>query len=123
MWIGIAGLLGALAVLMGAFGAHGLKNRVEPEALAWWQTAAQYHFYHALALLGVALLMQHAGASRLLTASAVAFTVGTLLFSGSLYAMTISGIRALGAITPLGGLAWIVAWGLLAWYGFVRQPL
>lgn len=120
MWIAISGVLGALAVGLGAFGAHGLRQRLAPEALGWWETAAQYQFYHVLALFGVALLMHHAGPSRLLQAIAVAFLVGIVLFSGSLYAMALTGIRGLGALTPLGGLAWLVGWGMLAWYGLSR---
>ena len=120
MWIGIAGLAGALAVGLGAFGAHGLKGRLGVDALGWWETAAQYQFYHVLALFGVALLMQHAGPSRLLQATAVAFLLGMVLFSGSLYTMALTGIRGLGAVTPLGGLSWLVGWALLAWWGLTR---
>ncbi len=113
----LAGLNGFLAVALGAFGAHGLKARLEPLAdgalrLQWWHTAAQHHLAHALALGLVALLADRLGGSLPRTAG-WAFQVGILLFSGSLYAMTLSGVRALGAVTPLGGVALLVGWACL----------
>lgn len=117
----LAGASGFLAVALGAFGAHGLKARLASapdgaERLAWWSTAAQYHLVHALALLAVAWL---AGKTRgpVATVALVGFTAGTVLFSGSLYAMTLTGVRALGAVTPLGGLAFLVGWAAVAWLG------
>jgi uncharacterized membrane protein YgdD (TMEM256/DUF423 family) len=112
----LAGLLGFFGVALGAFGAHGLKRLLagRPDAeqrLAYWQTGAQYHLVHALAI-GLAILRpdpMHAG-------SAVApwlFTAGIALFSGSLYAMTLTGRRALGAITPLGGLLFLAGWAAI----------
>jgi uncharacterized membrane protein YgdD (TMEM256/DUF423 family) len=112
--IWIAGcLFAALAVGAGAFGAHALRARLSPELLAVWETAARYQMYHALALIGVALAAARwpAGAWGL---PALLLGVGIVLFSGSLYALAISGVRVLGAITPLGGLCWLAAWVLLA---------
>lgn len=112
----IAGALSAaLAVMLGAFGAHGLRGRLPPDLLAIYQTASQYHVYHALGLLAVGLLAAQLPASGALRWSGGLMLAGTLLFSGSLYLLAISGQRWLGAITPLGGTAWIVAWLLLAW--------
>jgi len=109
MWWTIAGLAGALAVAFGAFGAHGLQGRVDdPHLLEVWETGARYHMYHALALLAVAV---HPRPPEL---AGWLFVAGILLFSGSLYAMTLSGARWLGAITPLGGVAFIVGWLALA---------
>ncbi|MCC4310000.1 DUF423 domain-containing protein [Alcanivorax marinus] len=109
----LGALNGALAVTLGAFGAHGLKNRVDAAMLDVWSTASQYHFYHALALLLVGLLARQAGAGAV-TAGWILFA-GTLVFSGSLYALVLSGQKWLGAITPLGGTALIVGWLWLAW--------
>ncbi|HCS28303.1 MAG TPA: DUF423 domain-containing protein [Spongiibacteraceae bacterium] len=108
---------GFLAVALGAFGAHALKSRLSPELLSVYETAVQYHFYHALALFGVALLMANALPSglqqSLLKASAVLFLAGLVLFSGSLYALALSGVKVLGAITPVGGLCFLAAWACL----------
>ncbi len=108
---------GFLAVALGAFGAHGLRSRLEPLAdaakrLEWWNTAAHYQAIHALALGLVGVLAARSGSVALQVAT-IAFMVGTVLFSGSLYVMTITGIRALGAVTPLGGLAFLVGWASL----------
>ena len=111
----VAAAYGASAVILGAFGAHALKARIDAGALAAWQTAVQYQFYHALALLLVGLLMFHMP-SRALSVSAVTMSVGTLLFSGSIYLLAsrsllpFGDLRFLGPITPLGGLTLIVAW-------------
>jgi uncharacterized membrane protein YgdD (TMEM256/DUF423 family) len=109
-----SGVFGALGVLLGAFGAHGLKARLAtlPDGLqrqAWWETAAHYHLIHALALVVAAYLAgkTEAGAA---TVAGWAFAAGILLFSGSLYAMTLTGVRMLGAVTPLGGLCFIAGW-------------
>lgn len=119
-WIIAAGALnGALAVMAGAFGAHGLKARLSPELLATWQTGAEYHMYHALALLAVGALAA-AQPQAPLNGPAIAMLVGILLFSGSLYALALTGIRPLGAITPVGGVAFIVGWlwlAVVAWRG------
>ncbi len=112
-----AAISGFLAVALGAFGAHALRSRIEPLAdgarrLEWWTTAAHYHLVHSvlLAVLGLALLQHESGVGRI---GGYALMLGIVLFCGSLYAMTLTGIRALGAITPLGGLAFLVGWGAL----------
>ena len=110
--LGSAGML--LAVALGAFGAHALKKTLTPELLAVYETAVNYHFYHALGLLAVGLLALHLPASGTLRWEGLLMTVGLLLFSGSLYALSLSGIRWLGAITPVGGVALLAAWLLLA---------
>ena len=119
-WIIAAGAVnGALAVMAGAFGAHGLKARLAPELLATWQTGAEYHMYHALALLAVGAFAA-AQPQAPLNGPAIAMLVGILLFSGSLYALALTGIRPLGAITPVGGVAFIVGWlwlTVVAWRG------
>lgn len=103
-------MLAGLGVALGAFGAHGLKSMLEPQALGWWQTAVQYQMWHALALLAMAALRDvRTGLPAGLMGA------GVLLFSGSLYAMALTGARWLGAVTPLGGLLLIAGWCLLAW--------
>lgn len=108
-----AGVFGALGVLCGAFGAHTLRERISPEALGWFETGARYHLLHALALLGTGLAAGHVG-ERARTVAGVCFGAGIVLFSGSLYALALGAPRAMGAITPLGGTAWIVGWVALA---------
>ncbi len=111
----LGALNGALAVLLGAFGAHGLKARVDTSMLDIWSTASHYHFYHALGLLLIGLLArQLGGAAGVVTAGWIMFA-GMLVFSGSLYLLVLTGHKWLGAITPLGGLALIVSWLWLAW--------
>lgn len=105
---------GFLAVALGAFGAHALKGRLSAEMVSVYETAVQYHFYHTLALFGVALLMSQGVQTGVLKSSAVLFLVGTLIFSGSLYALALSGIKILGAVTPLGGLCLLAGWACLA---------
>ena len=113
LFLSIGSLCGALGVMIGAFGAHGLKSKLTEEMLAIYKTGVEYHFYHTLALLAVGLLALKFQ-SGLLTASGWSFFVGVLIFSGSLYALSISGVRVLGAITPIGGLCFIAGWVLLA---------
>jgi uncharacterized membrane protein YgdD (TMEM256/DUF423 family) len=113
----LAALFGFTGVGLGAFAAHGLKGQLSAEYLAVFQTGVHYQMLHALALLGLAALWQRLG-GRLLTAAGVCFCVGILLFCGSLYALTLSGISALGMITPVGGLTFLAGWfclGLAAW--------
>jgi uncharacterized membrane protein YgdD (TMEM256/DUF423 family) len=109
LFVMLGALSGAISVAAGAFGAHALREKVEPRLLEVFETAARYQMYHALALCVVAW-----AASRfpgaLVTTSGWLFVAGTVLFSGSLYAMTFTGIRALGAITPLGGVCFIAGW-------------
>ncbi len=110
----LAGIFAALAVLLGAFGAHGLKEKLTPEMLLVYQTAVQYHMWHALglAVIGFAALQwPHAGALRW---AGVLVILGIILFSGSLYALALTNMKMLGAITPFGGLAFIVAWVVFA---------
>jgi uncharacterized membrane protein YgdD (TMEM256/DUF423 family) len=109
----LAAISGMLAVTLGAFGAHGLKQIISPEMLEVYKTGVQYQFYHTFALLAVGILM-HFNQSRALKWSARFFITGIILFSGSLYALTISEIKILGLITPFGGVTWIAAWILLA---------
>jgi uncharacterized membrane protein YgdD (TMEM256/DUF423 family) len=112
----IAALSLAAAVALGAFGAHALKGRLTPEMLAVYQTAVQYHFWHALGLMGVALLMMQSPRDKALPWIAWLLIAGLLLFSGSLYLLALSGVTWLGALTPLGGAAFIAAWLGLAWW-------
>jgi uncharacterized membrane protein YgdD (TMEM256/DUF423 family) len=102
----LAGLMGASAVMLGAFGAHALRDVLDARGIELWHTAVQYHFGHALALAVAALLPP--GASR--RCALVAFAIGVVLFSGSLYALALGAPRWCGAITPLGGVAFIVGW-------------
>ncbi len=110
--IAIAAFNGALAVCLGAFGAHGLKKTLSQGALQVWQTGVTYHFYHVLALLAVGLLIQQKP-KQALSISAVLFLAGILLFSGSLYGLALGGPSWLGPITPLGGISFIFAWLLM----------
>jgi uncharacterized membrane protein YgdD (TMEM256/DUF423 family) len=103
------------AVALGAFGAHALKAKLTPDLLPVYQTAVQYHFWHALGLLAVGALLLHKPESGALIAAAWLLAVGILLFSGSLYALALTGTRGLGAVTPIGGLAFLGAWAALAW--------
>jgi len=112
----IGAISAGLAVAAGAFGAHALRAKLEPRMLEVFETAARYQMYHALALFAVAWVASRtpAGATGAVHASGWLFVAGTVLFSGSLYAMTFTGIRALGAITPLGGVCFIAGWIALA---------
>lgn len=108
----ISAALLALAVVFGAFGAHALKTHLSAEMLQTWKTAVDYHFYHALGLLLVGVLaIALPGVS--FKWSAIFLTAGIFLFSGSLYTMTLSGVKWLGAITPIGGVSFILGWIML----------
>ena len=113
----LAAFFGFTGVALGAFAAHGLKNRLSAECLAIFHTGVMYQLVHALALLAVALLaVQIPG--RLMTWAGISFVVGMVLFSGSLYLLTMTGVTRLGIITPFGGLAFLVGWlllGMAAW--------
>lgn len=111
--LALAACAGFFGVALGAFGAHGLRDKLTPAALATYQTAVQYQFIHGLALFGVALLMQRMGEKPLLISSATAFLFGILLFSGSLYWLALGGPRWLGPVTPLGGVGFLLGWALL----------
>ena len=110
----VSSLLLFVAVGACAFGAHALRVRLGPELLAVWQTAVQYHFWHALGLLAVGVLLRLEPDRRGLAAAGWLLVVGTALFSGSLYLMALTGVRALGAVTPVGGVALLAAWATLA---------
>ena len=118
-WITSGAILAALAVATGAFGAHALQALVSEKAIKTWETAVQYHIFHAIALVVCGLLQQHAQPKKLQPAAGF-FLMGLLLFSGSLYTMVLlqavglTSYRWLGAITPFGGLAFITGWVLLA---------
>jgi len=107
----LAAVFGALGVAFGAFGAHALQGRIEPASLQVWHTAVEYQFWHALALLVVGLHARALPFSRFIAAG---FCAGTILFCGSLYALALGAPRMFGAITPLGGIAFLFAWCLLA---------
>lgn len=109
----VAALLMMVAVAAGAYGAHGLQQHAPADLIPIWNTAVQYHLIHGLGLLGLALAMPRIG-GRLLQWAAALMLLGLLLFSGSLYLLVLSGTRILGAITPLGGVALIISWALLA---------
>jgi uncharacterized membrane protein YgdD (TMEM256/DUF423 family) len=111
----LAGLLALLAVIIGAFGAHALKARVSPEMLAVYQTGVQYHFYHALGIALVGLAFFHLPDSTALRVAGWLMVAGVFLFSGSLYALALSGQKWLGAVAPIGGTAFILGWGAFAW--------
>ena len=116
VFVTIGALSGFLAVAAGAFGAHALRERLSADMLAVFQTGVTYQMYHALALVGVAILLGRfsVDGSAWLSASGWLFLAGTLLFSGSLYALALSGTTWLGAITPLGGVAFLLGWLALA---------
>lgn len=109
------------AVIIGAFGAHGLKGQLPADALAVYQTAVQYHFYHALGLGMVGLAMRYLPDSTALRTAGWLMAAGIVLFSGSLYALALSGEKWFGAAAPLGGTAFILAWGAFAW-AVLRAP-
>jgi len=117
IWFGIGAVAAAIGVGLGAFGAHGLKARVSAEMLAVFETAVRYHLIHALGLLAVGWAAGRWPGSWT-QAAGILMVTGILLFSGSLYLMTLTGVRWLGAITPLGGLAFIAAWVSLALAAF-----
>ncbi len=113
IWLALGAANAFLAVAAGAFGAHGLKARLTPDLLAVFETGARYHMYHALGLLAVGLFALHRP-SGMINASGWAMLAGIVIFSGSLYALSLSGVRVLGAITPIGGVAFLAAWLLFA---------
>jgi uncharacterized membrane protein YgdD (TMEM256/DUF423 family) len=116
----IGSLGGFLGVAAGAFGAHLLRGRLSPDMLAVFETAVRYQMYHALALLLTAAAIGRTGDARLLTMAGWSFVTGIVLFSGSLYALALSGISILGAITPLGGVAFLAGWACLAIFAAAR---
>jgi uncharacterized membrane protein YgdD (TMEM256/DUF423 family) len=122
-WSAIGAIFLALAVGFGAFGAHALKGRLDAYSLGVWAKAVFYHFIHALGVLVVSMLPR-TGTFPVNGASSVCWllTAGVLIFSGSLYTLALSGVRSMGAITPIGGLCFIAAWLLLAYY-FIAQRI
>jgi len=118
----VASILLALAVAIGAFGAHGLKARLSAEMIMIYKTGVEYHFYHAIGLLLIGVLSV-SYPSVLLNWSAILLVTGIFLFSGSLYVLAISGMKWLGAITPLGGLSFIAGWVLLFVAVWKKIPL
>lgn len=103
-----------IAVAAGAFGAHALKQSLSPEMLTIWHTAANYQMMHALGLIAIGLLMPRFN-QILLKRAGITMLIGIFIFSGSLYALALTGIRILGAITPIGGVAFLLAWAMLVW--------
>ena len=119
IFLTIAAIFGGLSVAAGAFASHALKERLSERALEIFETGAKYQMYHALALLGVALLLSQEAQTPLIVAG-FAFVTGIIIFSGSLYGLSFSGIKWLGAITPLGGVAFLVGWGCLASAAWIK---
>ena len=117
-WIAVAAVNGAIAVAAGAYAAHGMKVTAGVYPAEWMETASRYQMWHALALVGVAVLWRQGAADRWLRLAAWAFLVGIVLFSGSLYLMALTDFRAVGWVTPIGGAAFLIGWAALALHGF-----
>ena len=113
--IGSAAALLFLAVAFGAFGAHALRSKLAPDLMAVFQTAVQYHFWHALGLLAVGILLAQKPESGMLAAAAWLLVAGIVIFCGSLYVLALTGTRGWGAMAPVGGTAFLAAWAALAW--------
>jgi uncharacterized membrane protein YgdD (TMEM256/DUF423 family) len=111
----LGALLAFAAVALGAFGAHALKARLGPDMTQVWQTAVQYHGWHALAIVAAGLVLLHRPDAAAIAIAAWLFVAGVVLFSGSLYLLAFTGTRVLGAITPLGGAAFLAGWAAFAW--------
>ena len=116
----LGGMGNTWGVAAGAFRAHGLRNRLSPDMLAVFETAVRYQMYHAFALLITAAAIARIGDARLLSIAGWSFITGIVLFSGSLYALALTGISGLGAITPIGGLAFLIGWACLAMFAAAR---
>lgn len=117
MFIALGAILACLCVVLGAFGAHALKDKfASPHYAAIWETAVQYHMYHALGIIGLGILSNEAlfGSTSLLSWAGYLMFTGIIFFSGSLYVLAVTGVKKLGAITPIGGMLFIVAWVLVA---------
>lgn len=120
LFLTLAPILAGISVAAGAFASHALKEQLDARSLEIWETGAKYQMYHAIALLIVGILLRNTtNAESWLTGAGVAFIVGTVLFSGSLYTLSLSGVKILGAITPLGGVAFLIGWGCLAVSGWL----
>jgi uncharacterized membrane protein YgdD (TMEM256/DUF423 family) len=116
----IGSVLGFLAVAFGAFGAHALRARLSPDMLAVFETGVRYQMYHAFAVLIVAAAIGHMGPARLLAVAGWSFFAGVVLFSGSLYVLALTGVGILGAVTPFGGLLFLIGWACLALFALAR---
>ncbi len=108
-------ILAFLGVALGAFGAHALKARLAADMLAVYQTGVQYHLWHALGVVLIGILVQLLPGAKWLPVAGWIMVAGIVIFSGSLYALSLSGVRVLGAVTPLGGVAFLLAWGMVAY--------
>jgi uncharacterized membrane protein YgdD (TMEM256/DUF423 family) len=121
-WFFIGSVFGFLAVGIGAFGAHGLKTILHDETVKIFETGNKYHFYHTLVLLWIGTMLTRKEISKpqekFLNLAGIFFAFGIVIFSGSLYALSTTGIRILGAITPIGGFSFLVGWTILAWMGY-----
>ena len=115
VWLLVAAINGFLAVAAGAFGAHGLQGKLDEHAMTIFETAARYQMYHALAMGLAAFAARNAAASSMANGAAIFFLAGIVLFSGSLYVLALTGMRAVAFVTPFGGLAFLVGWVALAW--------
>jgi uncharacterized membrane protein YgdD (TMEM256/DUF423 family) len=113
-FLALAAILAGLAVALGAFGAHALASRLTVEALQTYETGVRYHFYHALGLIAVVYAVGRWPQSTLPVTAGWLFVAGIVVFSGSLYLLALTGVRWLGAITPIGGVAFLAGWGCLA---------
>jgi uncharacterized membrane protein YgdD (TMEM256/DUF423 family) len=114
-WLLVAAINGFIAVAAGAFGAHGLQGKLDAHAMSVFETGARYQMYHALAIGLAALAARDAAAASTANVASAFFLAGIVLFSGSLYLLALTGTRALGFVTPFGGLAFLVGWAALAW--------
>jgi uncharacterized membrane protein YgdD (TMEM256/DUF423 family) len=121
LWLAIAAINGFLAVAAGAFGAHGLQGRLDPHAMQVFETGARYQMYHALAI-GLAAFAVRGAAASYAQIAAGFFLGGIVLFSGSLYLLALTGNKALGIVTPFGGLAFLIGWSALALAAFKLNP-
>jgi uncharacterized membrane protein YgdD (TMEM256/DUF423 family) len=121
IWLSIAAINGALAVVFGAFAAHGLAGRLDARALGIFETGARYHMYHALAM-GLAAVAMHDRATPAAKWSAILFLIGIALFSGSLYILALTGLRAFAFVTPFGGASFLAGWVLLAISAMRTKP-
>ncbi|WP_144392827.1 DUF423 domain-containing protein [Pleionea sediminis] len=110
LYLALAAVFGALSVILGAFAAHGLKSRLDDYAKGIWETAVQYQTTHALALMILAILMKNYVTSSSLKVAGISWVIGIVIFSGSLYCLALTRMKWLGAITPIGGVAFIVGW-------------
>jgi uncharacterized membrane protein YgdD (TMEM256/DUF423 family) len=118
--ISVGAILAFLGVALGAFGAHALKARLAADMMAIYQTGVQYHLWHALGVILIGVLAQLMPASKWMPLAGWAMIVGVAIFSGSLYALSLSGVRVLGAVTPVGGVLLLAAWAMLA-YGAMQR--